>query len=66
MVNVGDILTIEGKKVIVTFTDGVNYAYAPYKPLTKTKEETKDLVKEEPKEEVQEEIKPRRRRKKED
>ena len=58
MVNVGDILTIEGKKVIVTFTDGVNYAYAPYKEK-KVKEEIIE-------EEVKEEIKPRRRRKKED
>ncbi len=59
MVNVGDILTVEGKKVIVTFTDGVNYAYAPYK------EKVKEEIIKEPVEE-KEEIKPRRRRKKED
>jgi ASC-1-like (ASCH) protein len=64
MVNVGDILTIEGKKVIVTFTDGVNYAYAPYKEKKKAieKVDPEETV-EEPVEEVQE-IKPRRRRKK--
>ncbi len=27
---VGDILTIDGEKVIVTYVDGKNYSYAPY------------------------------------
>jgi hypothetical protein len=62
MVEVGDILNIEGKKFIVTYTDGDNYAFAPYKEV---KREEKEVTVEKPVEE-KEEIKPRRRRKKED
>ena len=41
MVKTGDILTIDGKKVVVTATDGVNYAYAPAKE--EVKEEKKEV-----------------------
>lgn len=36
---IGDVLTIDGKEVIVTYTDGRNFSYAPYeKPVKKTEE----------------------------
>ena len=65
MVKVGDVLNVEGKKVVVTYTDGFNYAFAPYKAEKKetVEEEVKPIENVEP---VKEEIKPRRRRKKED
>lgn len=29
MIKVGDILEVNGKKVVVTYSDGKNYSYAP-------------------------------------
>lgn len=49
MIKVGDILEVNGKKVVVTYSDGKNYSYAP----AKDEQEEEGLEKEEPAKEEQ-------------
>jgi len=39
MHKVGEIVVENGKTYIITATDGVNYAFAPYKPEEKEEED---------------------------